>query len=81
MITKAQLIPGTKFKFINSPNPLIKNKTFIIKDGYVTRVGFGIDQMCISKMGSKQMELYTFTMLGREIKHTIKYNEIEIVQE
>lgn len=81
MITRAQMTPGFKFK-INNGTCLTKNKVFKLGDGYVVE-GDSIlgKQMNIRKIGTKKIELYSFDMLGREIKGEIRFDEMEEVAE
>lgn len=38
------------------------------------------DSMNVERIGTRQMVLYTFTMMGRKIKETVKFDDINIVR-
>ncbi len=38
------------------------------------------DSMNVERIGTRQMVLYTFTMVGRKIKETVKFDDINIVR-
>ncbi len=38
------------------------------------------DSMNVEMIGTRQMVLYTFTMLGRKIKETVRFEDINIVR-
>ena len=38
------------------------------------------DSMNVEMIGTRQMILYTFTMLGRKIKETVRFEDINIVR-
>ncbi len=39
-----------------------------------------LDSMNVEMIGTRQMILYTFTMLGRKIKETVRFEDINIVR-
>jgi hypothetical protein len=80
MTTKAQLIPGTKFK-IHNGNSIIKDRIFEMGDGYVSEGSLFGKQMNIDKMGNRMMKLYSFNMLGVKSEVVIRFEEIEIIAE
>ena len=80
MITKTQLTPGTKFK-INNGNPVIADKIFEMRDGYISQNGLFGKQMNIDEIGSRTIKLYSFNMLGIISKAVIKFKDIEIIAE
>ena len=79
-VTKAQLTPGTKFK-INNGNPVIADKIFEMRDGYISQNGLFGKQMNIDEIGSRMIKLYSFNMLGIISKAVIKFKDIEIIAE
>ena len=42
--------------------------------------GSMFDSMNVERIGTRQMVLYTFTMVGRKIKETVKFDDITIVR-
>ena len=80
MITKTQLTPGTKFK-INNGNPVIADKIFEMRDGYISQGDLFGKQMNIDKIGSRMIKLYSFNMLGIISEAVIRFEDIEIIAE
>ena len=80
MITKTQLTPGIKFK-IHNGNPVITDKIFEMRDGYISQNGLFGKQMNIDEIGSRMIKLYSFNMLGIISKAVIKFKDIEIIAE
>jgi len=39
-----------------------------------------LDSMNVERIGTRQMVLYTFTMMGRKITETVKFEDINIVR-
>ena len=42
--------------------------------------GSMFDSMNVEMIGTKQMVLYTFTMMNRKIKETVRFEDIDIVR-
>ena len=76
--TKSNIIDGVEFEMNKYNEP--QDWDPIGTGMSVRSIGNMFDSMNVEMIGTRQMVLYTFTMLGRKIKETVRFEDINIVR-